>query len=201
MKITDFKMTKRGNFAIFSDGEFLLSVHPDVFVASGLSVGSEVDVEGLNELSTAAELKKAKEKALTLLSYKEYTSHELEERLKRHVDEDFAEQAVTRMAELGLINDDDYAERFARDLSERRHYGILRVKQEMRRKGLSAEQVEYATSLLEDDPSDAIRAIVQKKYPLAAEDEKVKRRAFGALMRMGYPSSDIRRALSVNDYD
>jgi len=197
MTVTDFKMTKRGMIAIYVDGEFLLSVHPDIFAVSGLSVGSEIDLDRLDELTAEAELKKAKDKALSLLSYKEYTSHQLEERLKRHVDEDSAASAVARMEELGLIDDDDYAERFARDLSERRHFGILRIKQEMRRRGLTAEQIEFATSLLKEDPAEAIKEIIEKKYPLACEDEKVKKRAFAALMRMGYPASDVRRALDA----
>ena len=105
------------------------------------------------------------------------------------------------MEELGLIDDEDYAQRFARDLSSRKHYGPLRIKQEMRRRGLSSEQIEFATSLLEDDPQEQIREIIQRKYPLAFEDEKVRRRAFAALMRLGYPASEVRRALSVTEYD
>ncbi|MEM1485537.1 regulatory protein RecX [Oscillospiraceae bacterium PP1C4] len=201
MTVTDFKMTKQGRIALFVDGEFLRSVHPDVFAVSGLSVGSEIDLDRLDELAAEAEFKKAKEKALSLLSYKEYTSRQLEDRLKRHVDEDSAAMAVARMEELGLINDDDYAERFARDLSERRHFGILRIKQEMRQRGLTPEQIEFATSLLKEDSSEAIREILEKKYPLAWEDEKVKKRAFAALMRMGYPASDVRRALNTPGED
>ena len=112
MRITDVRMTKRGRVALYVEGEFLLSMHPDVFAVSGLSVGSEVDTESLETLSAEAELKKAKEKALNLLSYKEYTTKQLTDRLKRHTDEESAEQAVARMEELGLLDDDDYAERF-----------------------------------------------------------------------------------------
>ena len=40
MRITDVRMTKRGRVALYVEGEFLLSMHPDVFAVSGLSVGS-----------------------------------------------------------------------------------------------------------------------------------------------------------------
>ena len=194
-------MTKRGRVALYVEGEFLLSMHPDVFAVSGLSVGSEVDTESLETLSAEAELKKAKEKALNLLSYKEYTTKQLTDRLKRHTDEESAEQAVARMEELGLLDDDDYAERFARDLSERKKFGILRIRQEMRQRGLTSEQIEYATSLLRSDPEEKMREIIARKYPLAYEDEKVRRRAFSALMRMGYPAAEVRRVLTVSEYD
>lgn len=195
------RMTKRGRVALYVEGEFLLSMHPDVFAVSGLSVGSEVDTESLETLSAEAELKKAKEKALNLLSYKEYTTKQLTDRLKRHTDEESAEQAVARMEELGLLDDDDYAERFARDLSERKKFGILRIRQEMRQRGLTNEQIEYATSLLRSDPEEKMREIIARKYPLAYEDEKVRRRAFSALMRMGYPAAEVRRVLTVSEYD
>ena len=201
MRITDVRMTKRGRVALYVEGEFLLSMHPDVFAVSGLSVGSEVDTESLETLSAEAELKKAKEKALNLLSYKEYTTKQLTDRLKRHTDEESAEQAVARMEELGLLDDDDYAERFARDLSERKKFGILRILQEMRQRGLTSEQIEYATSLLRSDPEEKMREIIARKYPLAYEDEKVRRRAFSALMRMGYPAAEVRRVLTVSEYD
>ncbi len=201
MRITDVRMTKRGRVALYVEGEFLLSMHPDVFAVSGLSVGSEVDTESLETLSAEAELKKAKEKALNLLSYKEYTTKQLTDRLKRHTDEESAEQAVARMEELGLLDDDDYAERFARDLSERKKFGILRIRQEMRQRGLTSEQIEYATSLLRSDPEEKMREIIARKYPLAYEDEKVRRRAFSALMRMGYPAAEVRRVLTVSEYD
>ncbi len=201
MRITDVRMTKRGRVALYVEGEFLLSMHPDVFAVSGLSVGSEVDTESLETLSAEAELKKAKEKALNLLSYKEYTTKQLTDRLKRHTDEESAEQAVARMEELGLLDDDDYAERFARDLSERKKFGILRIRQEMRQRGLTNEQIEYATSLLRSDPEEKMREIIARKYPLAYEDEMVRRRAFSALMRMGYPAAEVRRVLTVSEYD
>jgi len=201
MRITDVRMTKRGRVALYVEGEFLLSMHPDVFAVSGLSVGSEVDTESLETLSAEAELKKAKEKALNLLSYKEYTTKQLTDRLKRHTDEESAEQAVARMEELGLLDDDDYAERFARDLSERKKFGILRIRQEMRQRGLTNEQIEYATSLLRSDPEEKMREIIARKYPLSYEDEKVRRRAFSALMRMGYPAAEVRRVLTVSEYD
>ncbi|MBE6905041.1 MAG: regulatory protein RecX [Ruminococcaceae bacterium] len=199
MRITDFKKTKQGRIALFADGGFLFSVHPDTFASMGLCVGSELDEDALRELEAETELKKAKDKALTLLSYKEYTTHQLEDRLLRHVQDDAAQQAVRRMEELGLLDDDDYAVRFARDLSQRKQFGILRIRQEMRRRGLSEEQISYAVSLLEDNPEEQVRELLEKKYPAAWEDEKVKRRAFSAMVRMGYRTEDIRRVLRIKE--
>lgn len=195
MRITDFNATKRGRIAVYVDGEFLRSVHPDVFAASGLVVGSEIDADELEQFCAEAELKKAKEKALSLLSYKEYTSRQLRERLEQKVDPEAAELAVERMSELGLVNDGDYAVRLAAELHGHKRYGPLRIRQELSRRGISREHTEYALSLLDDDDDENIRAVIGKKYPDAEWDEAVRRRAYGALLRLGYRSSDVSRAL------
>lgn len=197
MRLTAVRITKRGCVALYGDDEFLLSMHPDVFAASGLSVGSEIDGERLAELAAEAELKKAKERAFSMLSSREYTSRQLRERLARHVDEEAAGQAVERMEELGLVDDDSYAERYARELSERKHYGVLRIRQELRQKGLSAERIEWALSLLDADPQEQIFSVLEKKYSAAPGDEAVKRRAYNALLRLGHRPADVRRALAA----
>ena len=131
-----------------------------------------------------------------MLSGREYTSSQLRDRLARHVDPEAAGQAVERMEELGLVDDDGYAERYARELSERKHCGLLRIRQELRQKGLSAEQIEWAVSLLDADPQEQMLEVLEKKYSAAPEDEAVKRRAYNALLRLGHRPSDVRRALA-----
>ena len=202
MTITQLQETKKGRFSVFADGEFLFSVHKDTFLLRPeLAVGRQVTVETLEEIRLEDEALSCKEKALTLLEYSSHSAGRLAEKLRRHYPPETVEQVVQRLRELGLLDDDDYAERFARDLSERKKFGILRIRQEMRQRGLTSEQIEYATSLLRSDPEEKMREIIARKYPLAYEDEKVRRRAFSALMRMGYPAAEVRRVLTVSEYD
>lgn len=196
MVLTGFETTKQGNIALFFDGEFYASVPPELFASARLSVGDEADEQALSELIAEGTLKKAKDRALTLLSYKEYTSKQLQERLERKYEADVAAQATKRMEELGLVNDADYAMRFVRDLSERKKYGALRIRQELRRRGIADELAEQAMRQLEDaDPCDQLCEILLRKYPRAAEEETYRRRAFAAMQRLGYRSDDIRTAM------
>ena len=105
MTLTKIAMTKRGRVALYADGAFVMSLHPDVFAASGISVGSQIDEDALRELSDAAELREARERALSMLSRQDYTARGLRDRLTRHVSEEAAGQAVERMQELGLIDE------------------------------------------------------------------------------------------------
>ena len=47
MTLTKIAMTKRGRVALYADGAFVMSLHPDVFAASGISVGSQIDEDAL----------------------------------------------------------------------------------------------------------------------------------------------------------
>lgn len=199
MILTDYSQTKRGNFALFLDGDFAFSVSPEAFAQAGLRVGQALDEAAVAELRAQSDFKKAKDKALTLLSYKQYTSAELEKRLRDHVPPEAASLAVERMESLGLINDDDYAQRYAQRLAAR-GMGERRIRMEMRQKGLPQETIDFVLSHLEMDGAGEARALLEKKYPLWREDEKIRRRAYAALVRRGFGSDDIRRAMG-NDYD
>lgn len=161
MTLTKIAMTKRGRVALYADGAFVMSLHPDVFAASGISVGSQIDEDALRELSDAAELREARERALSMLSRQDYTARGLRDRLTRHVSEEAAGQAVERMQELGLIDDERYAARFAQELLERRHYGAARIRQELRRRGIDSQTAAAAASLEENDPQAHILAVLE----------------------------------------
>lgn len=201
MILTDISHTKQGNIALFLDGEFAFSMAPEAYAMSGMRVGDALDEDTVEELRQEAAFQKAKAKALTLLSYKEYTTAELRKRLCGVTDPDTAQRTVDRMEELGLLNDEDYAQRYAQDLARRRGFGERRIRMEMRQKGLPPETIDFAVSFLETDPVAQARELLEKKYPLWQEDERVKRRAYGALVRRGFGSDDIRRAMADNEYD
>ena len=143
------------------------------------------------------EYEKAKAKALTLLSYKEYTSGELTKRLQQTVSQEAAEQAVERMISLGFINDEDYAQRYAGKLAAK-GFGEWRIRMEMRRKGLDPDTIDFT---LEADPVERAREVLEKKYPLWQEDERVKRRAYGALARRGFRPEEIRQAMAGLEFE
>ena len=68
MVITDITVTKRGRYSLFVDGEFLFSVDGQTVLEYGLKKGLEVDCGFLDELQSACLEKKARDKAMDLLS-------------------------------------------------------------------------------------------------------------------------------------
>ena len=78
--------------------------------------------------------------------------------------------------------------------------GARRVKQELRRKGIADDVIEAVLaefSTDRDETEENIRAILERKYPGAWTDEKVRRRAVAALQRYGYGFEEIFSVLNA----
>lgn len=193
MKITDLTHIRRGRIGLHLDGAYYCALHPDA--AAGLTVGRELDEAALEELEALSARLSAKARALALLSQRAYTATGLYRKLSQQDGEEAAAAAVERMLELGLLDDEDYAQRLAGDLMNRRGFSSSRALRELMQKGIDREVAEEAVAELEEDPEMAIAAIVQKKYAAALDSEKGLQRTINALVRLGYRYGDIRAVL------
>lgn len=196
MTITDIQKTKKGRFSIFADGEFLFSIHADIFASSPISIGRNMEPDELESYRTASESRITRERALRLLSARSYTKKGLYDKLRVYADEESAAAAVERMAELGLVNDADYARRYAADCMNLKGYSLSRTALALREKGISREIIEDTLSELDFDPELAIAEIITKKYARYLDDDKGIAKTTNALLRLGYRHGDIRRVMA-----
>jgi regulatory protein len=119
--------------------------------------------------------------------------------MRKH-DVDYVDEAVEKLIELDLINDERYAENYARELFEHKKFGKSRIRAELMSKGISSDIANDAVNtLFEDEEPDNIQRIVDiisKRYYNRMNDEVGRKKVFAALQRMGYTFSDIREAMS-----
>ena len=164
--ITDLRQTKQGRIAVFFDGEFDFSVDDETLVQYHLAVG------------------------------KRYTAgqyEQLRQRLEQDFPEDCVQEVLERVEELGLIDDADYALRCAKDLINIKHYSLQRVRQELRHRGIHDNDIEDAMQEFEDfDEQQAVQQLLEKKFAAALIEEKGRRRAFQALLRLGYDAGTVK---------
>lgn len=200
MELTAAEPRRHRLTQLYIDGEEAVKIDTETFLRWGLKPGDEITDEELRELLQESDACRAQEKALYLLGHRAHSKKELTEKIARTAaSQEAARAAADRMEELGLLDDGEYARRYAQELFTRKRWGPMRVKQELRLKGIAPEIIE---ELLEeygdgDAALENMRALLEKKYPGWAEEEKVRRRAFAALQRMGYPYGDIRRAMEM----
>ena len=195
MIITEIKRQKNGRFAVYADGEYALSVNERMLSEPFLIKGGEILQEQLDALAAADSAQKANDRALTILSYRDHSKEELRRKLTRTVGADEAEKAARHMEELGLVNDDDFAEKLAEELLDRRLMGADRALFEMTCRGLDRETAREVIERLDTDPQERIARFLSKKYPNGFADEKERRRATAALSRNGFRWDDIKCAM------
>ena len=202
MELTAAEPRRRGFVQLFLDGEAAVKLDAQVFLQSGLKPGDQVSDQELFELIQASDARRAQEKALYLLEYRNYSKRELTEKIARTAaSREAAQAAAGRMEELGIINDRRFREDYAQKLFSQKGYGARRVAQELRRKGLDQELVQELVEKYgsPEQSGENIRRVLEKKYPGWREDEKVRRRAFAALQRLGYSYQEVREAMGAGE--
>nr|WP_316612135.1 regulatory protein RecX [uncultured Ruminococcus sp.] len=194
MKITDIRPRRKGLSAVYIDGDYALSLDTQTLLEHRIDIGREFDDEELHDLIESSNERRAKEKALWLISYRSHSKKELRDKISRTCDRQSAEKAVERMEELGLVNDRDYAERCAQTLIFTKHMSKRGAAMELRRKGIESEIINEVLDDIEVDEREQIQAVIERKYP-KIDDEKIRRRAVAALQRLGYGWEDIKAVI------
>lgn len=135
--------------------------------------------------------------AAKLLSYRALSASALREKLiDKGCAEEAADYALAYLQEHGFQDDRKYAESTVRSYT-RRGYGTLRIRQELRRRGIERDDADAVMEDCEPD-LDAMLALLDKRLHGDLSDRKEVGKAVAALQRRGFLWEDIRRAL--NEY-
>jgi regulatory protein len=145
----------------------------------------------------------AREAALKLLERTRRTRSDLARRLR---DKGYAaaviEPVLARLADVGLVDDVEYARAFLEARARRRTAGRRRLEQDLRARGVSADDTAAARALLEaregheDETAGARRVIAQAARRYAKLDPRARRqRLYALLMRRGFDGDTIEAAL------
>ncbi|MCI1966010.1 MAG: recombination regulator RecX [Oscillospiraceae bacterium] len=195
MMLSAAEPRRKGLTALFLDGEFAVSVDTETFVLSGLKLGAELTDEQLHELILKSDARRAQEKALYLLEYRAHSRKELADKVARVVPREAAEQAARHLEELGMVNDEEYAQNLAAQMFRRKGCAASRVRWELEKKGIDRALAERIVEENAPDPAQSIRCLLERKYARSLGDEKGRRRTVAALQRLGYHWDEIRSAL------
>lgn len=138
--------------------------------------------------------------ALRKLTAQARTRHELDQALqKKNVPDEVAATVLDRLEEVGLVDDETFAQDWVASRQQRRHLSRSALRRELQRKGVDRDHVDSALSTVDaDDELAAARALVAKKAPAMQRLEPMvrKRRLAGTLARRGFGPGIIGAALS-----
>ncbi len=199
MKLT-YSFGKQNKVHISCDGEYAYTVDAEYWLGSSYYGVESIEDEEQAAFHEAVGSRCAFIAALRLLSYRDYCEKEMVIKLtqKGH-NRQCAENAVSRLSELGYINDYRYAEYLARSLLERKGMSIKSIRYELTGKGIPREIADIVTQELDFDPILRIIELLNTKYARNLKDEKGIKKTVASLQRLGYSWSDISSALRTVD--
>lgn len=195
MKISEITRLRRSLYRLDFEGGDPIEVDVRTFDESGFRQGSDLTEEQLNTLLATSQYNRARERALYLLGLRDYACKELEQKLYTEAAPEIAAAVVERLRQVGLLDDERYATRLARSLSEGKHYPRRRIEQELRRRGLSPVLAQAAAAEVDGEDYEQALALLQKKYYNKLNDPDSRRRVIAALARRGFSYGAIRRAM------
>ena len=162
MRIDRISKTKQGRFALFDENdEFLFSVDDETLVKNRLKEGAVLDAASLSALKEQSDLRKAKDKALSLLSLRDHASGELYEKLCQKFDEHTAAAAVAEMRRLDLLDDARFARHRAKYWAGQ-NKSAREIRRKLLEKGIDRETADAAVAELDTDETAACRAVLEK---------------------------------------
>lgn len=183
---------------------FALGVHIDVQLDFGLAVGMELSTGDLERIVAADDLKRATMAALRLIAYRPRSRGELQTGLReRGFSTEAQEAAISRMADLGYLNDEAFAERWVESRLAHKPRSSRMLANELRQKGIDQETIDATLESTKiDEVGDALELARKKAGSLGALDPQARtRRLTGFLARRGYGFDVIRRVIDEIETD
>ena len=186
---------KQERVLVFLEGGDLLRITGAELLRFGLYEGMDLPPALVVELQAAAQKSELKQTAARMASGQMLSKKEVQRRLiKKGADQQEAEETADWLESLGAVDDAGYAGVIVR------HYGAMgygagRVRQELHRRGVPKELWDAALEELPEDGGQIDR-FLQGKLHGRAPEEKEKKRLTDALLRRGFPWSEIKSAWS-----
>lgn len=197
MTLREIKQTSPERFTlIFDDGTELkttLGIITERFIHSGM----DFDEDAYNELVSACTLALSKARALRIINARPMSREELRKRLvEKGETPENAEACAEWLCQMGLINDAEYAGSVVRHYAAK-GYGASRIKQELRRHGLSRELWDEAMEQMPEQ-DEYLARFLSSRLTDPGNRAQVKK-VSDALFRRGYSWDQIKHAL--NEFD
>lgn len=191
---------RQGRVNVFVDGRFALGLAEEVAAALGLRVGQPITAERLGEIARAETLRRAREDAYRLLSFRARSEKEIGDRLRRKgYEEDVVAEVAAGLRTLGYLDDAAFAQSWVAARGQTR--GRRALAHELRQKGVAADVAAETLGAAKDDENEreAALAAAQKKVGARPADtsREAQARLAAFLQRRGFGWEAIRPTLAT----
>lgn len=150
--ITALSVQKRNpqRVNVYLDGEFAFGLAR--IIAGWLKIGEQLSDEKIAQLQAEDGFENAYQHALKYISYRPRTRQEIRRNLKEHeTPEEVIEKILQRLAQLGLVNDAQFAQSWVENRSTFRPRSRRALTYELQYKGIDPQTIEQSLELLDED--------------------------------------------------
>ena len=115
MKITNVSRYKGTTYEVEIDGSRKIYLHIDIITDFSVRTGMELERDELRKIIYASNFRRAYQRALFLLDYRDYSAKEMTEKLVgTYKNEALCAAVLEKLKENRFIDDERYAEKLAR---------------------------------------------------------------------------------------
>jgi regulatory protein len=200
MIVTRIEEMTKSRCSIFLEDEFAFVLYKGELRHFRVQEGKELPEESYHAIMEEVLPKRAKLRAMNLLKGRPYTVKQLEEKLKAGgYPPTCIQVAIEYVASYQYVDDDQYALDYIQTYESRKTK--RRMEQDLASKGISKEAFLRAWETWEaqnggQDEDVMIQALLEKKgYCAERADLKEQQKIFAFLMRKGFSSEAVRKAL------
>ncbi len=140
-----------------------------------------------------------RERAIAFLARREHSRAELARKLAPHGEADEVAALLDALEQENLLSNARYADMLAHARAGR--HGSLRLKAELRDKGVPAPLIESALAEARTSDLESARAVWAKKFGQPPADAADRARQMRFLASRGFPADVVRRVVGGNNED
>lgn len=178
---------------IYLDKGEKLFLSYEVLLKSGLRKGIEISEDRFEFLVTQNRIYHIKQKAFSFLAKRIHSARELEIKLrKKNYEKELVDNVIKDLIDKSLLDDQLFAEQFTDEKINRKKWGLQKVKNELFKKGISAEIVENVLLKYSDSEHQIENAshLARKKLNIISKKEndikKLKQKIITFLISRGF---------------
>lgn len=200
MRRVGIEPVTKTKFRVYLDGQFAFILYKSELSSCRLEDGEEVTEEKIEQILSEIVLKRAKQKAMTLLQNMDRTESELRSRLlMQEFPEQIVDQALRYVKSYGYVDDRRYVENFI--FSRKSRKSKKEIYAELGRKKVDGAIIEEMMERCYEktDSGEAIRHLLRKKhYDPESADDVAKQKIFSYLARKGFSYGEIKKAMGLD---
>ena len=189
MKITKLEVQKndKNRVNLYVDDEFYSGIPAELVYLEHLKTGLEIDEKDLKKIIFENEKSKAMSRVTKYIGSSLKTQKQIRDYLrKKEYSDDTIEFVMSKLVEYNYIDDQKYAQAYV--LTYGKKYGKLKLKSQLKVKGVSEEIIEC---VLEDNKVDSIESVASKYLKNKVMSYEVSQKLFGFLYSRGYEFDEI----------